>query len=332
MTRSIWAGMLLIALTPRLGWSQSNEWQDPADHVTRAVVADPFVLLEVLDYGGTGETLVFLAGLGNSAHVFDEFAPRFTDRYRVFAISRRGYGASSRPAVGYDLGIRTRDIVTALDDLGVRRAIFAGHSIAGDELSALGAEYGSRVLALIYLDAGDYGVEFFEHISQLPSIPQAAPPQMVAADSASLAAYSAYRLRAFGVTYPEAETRVHSKFVSGRYAGSVSRPDAEVLGGTAGGAWRRIAAPALGIYPTLPETVHQRYPGYDSFDTQNRANAERSFQLWETYVNRLKQRFTSELPRPELAEVPGAHHYIFLSNPDEVERLMRRFLRDALGG
>jgi len=33
------------------------------------------VKLEVLDWGGSGEPLVLLAGPGNSAHIFDKFAP-----------------------------------------------------------------------------------------------------------------------------------------------------------------------------------------------------------------------------------------------------------------
>ncbi len=35
----------------------------------------PGITLEVIDWGGDGETMVFLAGLGHTAHVFDEFAP-----------------------------------------------------------------------------------------------------------------------------------------------------------------------------------------------------------------------------------------------------------------
>lgn len=45
--------------------------------------------------------VVFLAGLGFTAHVFDDFAPRLTDRHHVVAITRRGFGASSKPDGGY---------------------------------------------------------------------------------------------------------------------------------------------------------------------------------------------------------------------------------------
>jgi len=42
------------------------------------VLAADTVRLEVLDFGGTGPPIVLLAGLGTSAHVFDEFAPKLT--------------------------------------------------------------------------------------------------------------------------------------------------------------------------------------------------------------------------------------------------------------
>ena len=55
----------------------------------------------MLDWGGSGRPHVLLAGLGNTAHVVDSFAPRLTAEYHVLGITRRGYGASSVPASGY---------------------------------------------------------------------------------------------------------------------------------------------------------------------------------------------------------------------------------------
>src|SRR5262245_60730426 len=67
-------------------------WKDPSPHTSNFVTVDKDVQLEVLDWGGTGKPLVFLAGLANSAHVFDKFAPKFTSTHHVYAISRRGFG------------------------------------------------------------------------------------------------------------------------------------------------------------------------------------------------------------------------------------------------
>jgi hypothetical protein len=65
---------------------------DTSGHEVHFVTVEPGVRLEVLDWGGTGETLVLLTGLGDNAHVFDQFAHQFNDRSHVIGITRRGFG------------------------------------------------------------------------------------------------------------------------------------------------------------------------------------------------------------------------------------------------
>jgi pimeloyl-ACP methyl ester carboxylesterase len=83
--------------------------------------------------------MVFLAGLGNTAHVFDHVAHQFTDRFRVLGLTRRGFGSSSRPASGYDTTTRARDILSVADHFKLNRVVLVGHSIAGDELTKFAA-------------------------------------------------------------------------------------------------------------------------------------------------------------------------------------------------
>ena len=71
---------------------------DLSPHTVRFIAVDDNVKLEVLDWGGSGRSLVLLAGLGNTAHVFDKFAPKLTGAYHVYGITRRGFGASSAPS------------------------------------------------------------------------------------------------------------------------------------------------------------------------------------------------------------------------------------------
>jgi alpha/beta hydrolase fold len=110
---------------------------DTSRHKVRFVTVEPGVRLEVLDWGGTGQTLVLLTGLGDNAHVFDQFAYQFNDRFHVIGITRRGFGRSSQPAHGYDLDTRARDDIAVLDKLNIREAVFVGHSIAGLELNRI---------------------------------------------------------------------------------------------------------------------------------------------------------------------------------------------------
>jgi pimeloyl-ACP methyl ester carboxylesterase len=55
------------------------------------ITVDKNVNLEVLDWGGTGRPLIFLAGAGDTAHRFDNFAPRFVAQHHVYGITRRGF-------------------------------------------------------------------------------------------------------------------------------------------------------------------------------------------------------------------------------------------------
>ncbi len=114
-------------------------WTDPSPHRVSYISVAPGVRLEVLDWGGSGPPLVFLSGLQDVAHGFDDFAPEFTNDHHVLAITRRGYGASSQPASGYDLAGRVADLRAVLDSLGLQRVALVGHSIAGDELTPLPA-------------------------------------------------------------------------------------------------------------------------------------------------------------------------------------------------
>lgn len=145
-----------------LGCSAATSSTTPADSTAtkekptsqvQFVTVAPDVKLEVLDWGGSGDPVVFLSGLGDNAHVFDEFAPALTDQFHVYGITRRGFGASSQPADGYDIATRVEDIRRVLDELHLDRVSLVGHSIAGDELTRFAGEFPDRVVRLVYLDA-----------------------------------------------------------------------------------------------------------------------------------------------------------------------------------
>ena len=121
------------------------------------VPVQPEVKLQVLDWGGTGRPLVFLSGLGDDAHVYDKFAPKFTEKYHVYAITRRGFGASSKPAPtneNYNSDRLGDDVLAVIEALKLDHPVLVGHSIAGEELSSVGSRHPEKISGLIYLDAG----------------------------------------------------------------------------------------------------------------------------------------------------------------------------------
>jgi pimeloyl-ACP methyl ester carboxylesterase len=145
---------------------------ETSGHIVRFVTVERGVQLEVLDWGGRGDTLVLLAGMGDNAHVFDGFAYQFNDRFHVIGITRRGFGRSSQPANGYDNDTRARDNIAFLDNLKIREAVFAGHSIAGTELNKLGAAYPDRIKKLVYLDGLDNASGGWASLPQPPARPR----------------------------------------------------------------------------------------------------------------------------------------------------------------
>src|SRR3979411_925579 len=90
---AIWLSMAIVGYSCSL---QAQQHASPADPVTRMITVERGVSLEVLDWGGSGRPLVLLAGLGVDAHAFNNLAPQFTTHHHVYAITRRGFGASSK--------------------------------------------------------------------------------------------------------------------------------------------------------------------------------------------------------------------------------------------
>ena len=153
--------LLVVFFAHSLSAQQPVAWHDPSPHTIKFVTVDKGVKLEVLDWGGSGRPLVLLAGLGNTGHVFDDFAPKLTSEYHVYGITRRGFGASSIPASGYSADRLGDDVLAVLDTLKLDRPILVGHSIAGEELSSVGSRHPERIAGLIYLYAA-YGYAYYD--------------------------------------------------------------------------------------------------------------------------------------------------------------------------
>src|SRR5713226_6304957 len=141
----------LTTLLMSIAAAQQNALTTPKD----GFVTVNGIRLHYVDWGGTGHALLFLTGLGDSAHAFDSLAPWFTDRFRVLGLTRRGQGQSDKPQAGYDPRSLAEDIRGFIDAMHIERVTLAGFSAAGSEETRFAGMYPSRVEKLVYLDSAD---------------------------------------------------------------------------------------------------------------------------------------------------------------------------------
>jgi non-heme chloroperoxidase len=177
--RSLACMLVVVAFSAGAARGQAAQAGPPR---TFLVSTAPGVSLEVMDWGGTGRPLVFLAGGGHSAREFAEFAPPLVASYRVLGISRRGSGTSSDVPPD-SLGQLVDDVAAVLDSLHLQSAVPVGHSFGGMEMARFGKTHPDRCAGLVYLDAAyDYTDPEIGRV--MTEAPPPAPPAMTAADSA----------------------------------------------------------------------------------------------------------------------------------------------------
>lgn len=108
-------------------------------------------------HGGAKTPILCLPGLTRNAADFDEFAPLAASTGRnVLALSLRGRGRSDYDPnhLNYFPTTYVRDILAALDQLGLSRAIFVGTSLGGIVTMLTAVEAPARIAGAVINDVG----------------------------------------------------------------------------------------------------------------------------------------------------------------------------------
>jgi len=281
--------------------AHAQSYTDKAAHTSGFVSANG-VRLHYLDFGGQGDALVFLAGFGNSAHIFDDIAPAFTDKHRVVALTRRGHGESEAPAGGYDLPTLVEDIRVLLDSLHIEKATLVGHSFAGDEITMFAAKYPKRVDKLVYLEAA------YDRSMKVPPNPNPTP-RATKDDVASFEAYKAYwrRARGFWSDAVEADLRATSFTPAGTMKSTISRETATGIMKNAQDypmTYSHVKAPVLAFYNQPADSARLEY------EQQN--------------IMKLKAEHPHNVT---IVEFDHSNHYVFITQKNEVIRELKEFLK-----
>ncbi len=321
--KGVWIQGLPLTLDFQRATKETAWVRDPSPHKVQFITVDNGVKLEVLDWGGTGRPLVMLAGLGNTAHVFDRFALKLTPKYHVYGITRRGFGDSSVPDSGYGADRLGDDVLAVIDALKLDHPVIAGHSIAGEELSSIGSRHPEKVAGLIYLDAG-YQYAFYDRARgnliidsldvqrKLEQLRPGKEPQDTKPLMRELLQTSLPQL--------EKDLQEHLKDLESRGPTPDQPPPkfpAAVTGIMEGEQrYTEIHAPVLLIY-AVP---HSGYPPLK--DPAMRAAAEARD---EANANAQAKAFQTAVPQAKVVKLPHANHYVFDSNEADVLREMDAF-------
>jgi pimeloyl-ACP methyl ester carboxylesterase len=302
---------------------------DPTPHRPGFITVQRGVRIHYLDFGGNGPPLLLVPGIGNTAHAYDDFAPALTDRFHVYAMTRRGFGESSHPPHGYDISRLAQDIKTVMDSLRLDRVDLVGHSFAGQELTHFARSWPNRLRRLVYLD-GAFDNVSVDSVAQevfTDPMPYPAKPSLTVQDTSTYKAYVKYVHSSRGVNIPESDIRVRVK-----YDGIVEENGQGYMGIGMEAAserqnWETLRIPALAIF-----AVRDSFQQSEPWLTANPSNRDDVQAVLD------KQKIVSEFavndfkraPRGEALVVHGGHHWVFVSHRELVLKAVRDFLLRSL--
>lgn len=104
---------------------------------------------------GRGVPIVLVHGFTAEGMLYAQTLSRIVSRgFKVVAIDTAGHGSTQGlPAGGANFEAYTKLLRRTVDELGIKKAMFAGHSMGGRLITELAARNPERVLTLILLDA-----------------------------------------------------------------------------------------------------------------------------------------------------------------------------------
>jgi non-heme chloroperoxidase len=301
-------------------------WTDPSAQRVRFIAvpgpARRAVQLEVIDWGGHGPALVLLPGLGEPGHIYNDLAPRLTDRFRVIALTPRGHGASSHADTSsYVFDTLAADIAAIMDSLRLKRASLVGHSIAGTEITRFAVRFPDRVDKLVYLDASHDFAGIDSILGANPAWPpEFTPPLGSRMDTLNAARDRSKRYR-FGYWSDALESGILRSPDSDPMADRCLLRDAILHPKE----YRAVRSPALAITAryTMQNWFFYLDPAADS--VKWRAAEHWLTRIVRPWLDQGHERFRREMRSARAVEFEADHH-LFNSHPDRTLREIRRFL------
>lgn len=145
----------VLALLPLSGCTSVR----PYSEIRRIVPESQFLRLGDqlvhVEQRGEGEPVILLHGFGGSTYAWRKVIPALAESHRVVAIDLNGFGYTQRPR---DFESYTREgqealVLGVMDQLGIEKAHFMGHSYGGGMTLFLASRHPGRFLSMILVDS-----------------------------------------------------------------------------------------------------------------------------------------------------------------------------------
>jgi pimeloyl-ACP methyl ester carboxylesterase len=298
--RLAWCCVLAVAACGSAAIPEGSRFPAGTGFTARHITVDGTALRYIDE--GRGPAVVFLHGLGASMYTWRKnLAPVAAAGYRVIAFDNRGFGFSDKPATGYDNASYARLTVALLDSLRLPDAVLIGHSMGGAIAAEVAIAHPERVRGLVLIGSAGLGTREppLFHAVRWPLV----GPLLFAFRGRGLTE------RLLKATY--ADPRKVSDADVDQYYGPVAEPEygrslravlREFRFDGLAGRLDHIAAPTLVLW----------------------GEADRLIPI------ALGRALAAGIPRAAFLSVPRAGHAVQEEAPDEVNRLLIRFLKDGL--
>jgi pimeloyl-ACP methyl ester carboxylesterase len=154
MRRILLAALVALVVLLAINTVVTNDETKPAKADVGRILKLPGGDLQVSDVGSPSRpTIALLHGFAGSIHWWEPAMDVMARNFHVVSIDLLGHGGSEKPDSGYSMPNQAKLVSQALDQLGVRRAIVAGHSMGGVVATALAEQDPSRVSGVVIVDS-----------------------------------------------------------------------------------------------------------------------------------------------------------------------------------
>ena len=102
----------------------------------------------------SGETILFLHGLGSSTRDWETQIPAFAPEYHVMTIDMRGHGQSDKPRDAYSMPLFASDVKELLHRLGIEKVHLVGLSMGGMIAFQLAVDSQELIQSMTIINSG----------------------------------------------------------------------------------------------------------------------------------------------------------------------------------